>query len=807
MALTKIPASLLDTSSGINGLIYPTSDGTSGQFLKTDGSGNLTFATVTTYTDSDVETYLDGGLSTPTFASATVSGTLTVTGDLDITGDINSYNVTDLDVADKTITLGAGQTEANSGGSGIIIDGSSASILWDETNDKFDLSHGLHIGDSNAIGDATTPALQIGGTTTYRLGMYTTAEGAIIDNANGDDGIIFHTKNANEAMRINASGNVGIGSDNPTSKLSVVGGASDAGISIKSGGNAGVDPFRVTWTGGTEGDMFVVHDSGKVGIGITPNEGKLHIKSDGSGEVELLTLENSTGTNGKTTLTFKTTSTDATKSAQIFAERVNASGHTDLAFRTYNGSTTEHMRIDASGNVGIGTTDPSGILDIYKNATMDINLRGNPPELNFEDLGGTSGQKRARITGDGNKLSIQGLADDDLSVTHNFVDFRLDNGGIQFYGDFPDGSQNVCFGKSAGAAISSGGARNVLLGSRAGMGVTSGDHNVFIGSGTSGSIRGAGEVTTTGQENVGIGTGALGDNISGSYNTSVGHMSMYYNAENSSSNIAVGVNAMLNGGGGGSNVAVGINALKQVGTSSGDSNTAINFEALEDLTTGAHNIGIGYRAGMNLQSGNYNIVIGNNSHNTATGGNHNIVLGYGASTVTGNRNLIVGYDSGTNMTSGAANVLINFSGDSHGIDIASKSNHTVIAGGDMKPAFHNYVHEDTPYGNIDVTHGGGTENFITCGGGSTIPLFSGGNSFSGIFIINDFTRTGDVYLIMTGGGSISIIHQTGGTLVTSSSPGSLQYGIYLSSLGVMFKNGTSTSFKFRLIALRTRSEQ
>ena len=34
---------------------------------------------------------------------------LTVTGNLNITGDINSYNVTDLDVTDKTITLGAGQ--------------------------------------------------------------------------------------------------------------------------------------------------------------------------------------------------------------------------------------------------------------------------------------------------------------------------------------------------------------------------------------------------------------------------------------------------------------------------------------------------------------------------------------------------------------------------------------------------------------------------------------------------------------------------------------------------------------------------
>src|SRR6056300_1516471 len=151
MALTKIPASLLDTSSGINGLIYPTSDGTSGQFLKTDGSGNLTFATVTTYTDSDVETYLDGGSSTPTFASATVSGTLTVTGDLDITGDINSYNVTDLDVTDQTITCGAGQTEANSGGSGIIIDGSSASLLWNETNDTFDINKGLNVLDGLSV--------------------------------------------------------------------------------------------------------------------------------------------------------------------------------------------------------------------------------------------------------------------------------------------------------------------------------------------------------------------------------------------------------------------------------------------------------------------------------------------------------------------------------------------------------------------------------------------------------------------------------------------------------------------------------
>jgi len=109
---------------------------------------------------------------------------------------------------------------------------------------------------------------------------------------------------------------------------------------------------------------ITISSSEKVGIGIDPTEGILHIKSDGAGEVELLTLENSTGTDGKTTLTFKTTSTDSTKSAQIFAERVNASGHTDLGFRTFNGSTTEAARIDHDGNVGIGEQGPAYRLHV-----------------------------------------------------------------------------------------------------------------------------------------------------------------------------------------------------------------------------------------------------------------------------------------------------------------------------------------------------------------------------------------------------------------------------------------------------------
>ena len=74
MANTKVPSELIaDNSVGITQLNV--SDGTNGQVLTTNGSGTLSFSTISGYTDSDVETYLDGGTSTPTFADLNVVNT------------------------------------------------------------------------------------------------------------------------------------------------------------------------------------------------------------------------------------------------------------------------------------------------------------------------------------------------------------------------------------------------------------------------------------------------------------------------------------------------------------------------------------------------------------------------------------------------------------------------------------------------------------------------------------------------------------------------------------------------------------
>lgn len=75
----------------------------------------------------------------------------------------------------------------------------------------------LSIGTGNAVGDATNPAIQIGdgGNGTYRLGFYTTTEGGIIDAANGDDGLIIHTKNVGEALRVTSNGELSLGTTTP----------------------------------------------------------------------------------------------------------------------------------------------------------------------------------------------------------------------------------------------------------------------------------------------------------------------------------------------------------------------------------------------------------------------------------------------------------------------------------------------------------------------------------------------------------------------------------------------------------------
>ena len=93
----------------------------------------------------------------------TGSSTITITADLILTGDftiqgtstfVNSTNVT---VADKTLTLGAGSLNSSAAnGAGIIIDGSLASFTYATTGDKWVSNKDIDIGANTFRGVATS---------------------------------------------------------------------------------------------------------------------------------------------------------------------------------------------------------------------------------------------------------------------------------------------------------------------------------------------------------------------------------------------------------------------------------------------------------------------------------------------------------------------------------------------------------------------------------------------------------------------------------------------------------------------------
>jgi hypothetical protein len=163
------------------------------KFSVTDsgGDGSLSYSTgAITYTGPSAAevrahlsagtgvTYSSGAISIGQSVATTASPTfadINVTGNINVTGDLNTVSVADLDVTDQTITLGAGQNEASSGGSGIVVDGSGASLLWDESNDEFDFNKGINVtGAITSSGASSFTDLAIGGAadSNYDLKVY-----------------------------------------------------------------------------------------------------------------------------------------------------------------------------------------------------------------------------------------------------------------------------------------------------------------------------------------------------------------------------------------------------------------------------------------------------------------------------------------------------------------------------------------------------------------------------------------------------------------------------------------------------------
>jgi len=189
----------------------------------------------------------------------------------------------------------------------------------------------------------------------------------------GSADLLFYTTSSSstptERMRIDSSGNVGIGTTSPGRNLEIAGTGTDVGLNITKNtvGTArfaydatgpyildeNSNPFRI-YTGGAE--SMRIDSSGNVGIGTV------------------------TATYDLTVVGASNLSTIGTNDAAL---RLRADGARAMQFYT---NSAEAMRINSAGNVGIGTSSPSSTLHLYGT--------GSPIRLNIE---ATTGRVESRL--------------------------------------------------------------------------------------------------------------------------------------------------------------------------------------------------------------------------------------------------------------------------------------------------------------------------------------------------------------------------------------------------------------------------
>ena len=348
----------------------------------------------------------------------------------------------------------------------------------------------------------------------------------------------------------------------------------------------------------------------------------------------------------------------------------------------------------SNGNVGIGTTNPLGALDIHGNQVILFNgntamsRNGNTGALtistNASDiiLSPASGNVGIGTTAPAARLQIQSPAGQAFAPV-----LAIREGGSPTYGftflqdDLTTGDMEIdrlVAGASSQVMTLQRNTGNVGIGTPSPVATldVAGNFNIpqTTGGGATGVIGLGGSpfihACCGNNSNIFVGLSSGNFTTGATNNTAIGNQSLR-SIGTGSGNTAIGSQALDMDQGGVQNTATGDAALdSNVG---GSFNTAAGVQALQDNTTGSYNSGIGDYAGNTTNfmftTGSYNTFVGANS-SSGTQTNLTNATALGANSVVGESNaLVLGSINGLNGATSNVNVGIGTSTPSAPLDV------------------------------------------------------------------------------------------------------------------------------------------
>lgn len=500
-----------------------------------------------------------------------------------------------------------------------------------------------------------------------------------------------------EAMRINSSANVGIGTSVADYRLDVyspdyivgkfTGGYVSGGKTFSSvflgeaatnqGSQVGFayNPttpsssfFHVTPYGGTEGSVFTIGVNGNVGIANGNPDAKLVVQTPNSTSiVNALVLRNDDPSNGTgTAIKFGYGSAES----NLYGARIVAYGYPSsirpysLGFQRANDAGTgwnTSMTIDPNGKVAVGDAGGNslyGALNVISSDSTHSVGSSTASLYLSNDYGGSFGYSSDLIytigVGATNKLAgISGIYTNYSTSVGGALAFYTNNGSSSFSERMRiDSSGNVGIGTaslpSKLTVAGSGNFNGIKIGCGPYDASSASDGNTVIGYQVfNGVTGGSGHTTAIGYKScngtnapwrcVAIGSETLQDG--GDYCTVIGQ-------------------GALKAGFGNSDIAIGTDAMGLANSSySGGSNTVIGVAAAAYIDSAVNNIVIGYNAGAStIVFGASNIILGNYAELSSNASNNQYVIGNNV-TSAGGFSVTIGNASGkiyANYTSSAA---------------------------------------------------------------------------------------------------------------------------------------------------------